>query len=187
MSGNRIRLNCVWYLGILKDDKLFQMKQQIVGFGAGFVIMGHKNRRRMITKIAALMQKYHRIDQAILCLRIFIGAILAMHVIGKMQRYNVMINGYPPLLFNDPVLTFVIFNMIEAACAVMIVIGFWTRFAAFLMALGMFVDIFIVFPALGWFGVERQVLYMGYYIFLIIAGGGKFALDARFFGKRGKE
>ena len=159
-----------------------------MGFGAGFAITGHKkNQNRMITKIAALMQKYHRIDQAILCLRIFIGAILAMHVIGKMQRYNVMINGYPPLLFNDPVLTFVIFNMIEAACAVMIVIGFWTRFASFLMALGMFVDIFIVFPALGWFGVERQVLYMGYYIFLIIAGGGKFALDARFFGKRGKE
>lgn len=135
----------------------------------------------MITKIATLMQKYRRTDQAILCLRLFVAALLALHVIGKLQRYNVMINGYPPLLGNDPVLTFVLFNIIESACAVMIAVGFWTRFAAFILALGAIVDIFVVFPALGWWGVERQVLHMGYYVFLIIAGGGKFALDDRFF------
>ncbi len=113
----------------------------------------------------------------------FIGAILTLHVIGKLQAYNAVIGDYPPLLFGDSVVSFVILTALEALFAAMIMCGIWTNFAAFIMAMGMFVDAFIVYPALGWLGVERQILYVGIYTVLVIAGGGRYALDSRFYRK----
>ena len=39
-----------------------------------------------------------------------------------------------------------------------------------------FVDIFLVYPTYGWIGVERQVLYIGIYVFLAISGGGSYSM-----------
>lgn len=138
----------------------------------------------MISKLAEMMKQYRKYDQAILFLRIFIGTVLGIHVIGKLQRYNYLIDGYPPLLFDNPTASFIIFATAEAIFAAMIICGFWTRFAAFIMAMGMFVDIFIIYPTLGWLGVERQVLLCGIYIFLIISGCGKYGLDYHIFRKK---
>ncbi len=114
----------------------------------------------------------------------FIGAILTLHVIGKLQAYNALIGDYPPLLFGDSVASFVVLTALEALFAAMIMCGIWTNFAAFIMAMGMFVDAFIVYPTLGWLGVERQILYVGIYTVLVIAGGGRYALDSRFYRKK---
>jgi uncharacterized membrane protein YphA (DoxX/SURF4 family) len=59
----------------------------------------------------------------------------------------------------------------------MLICGYATRFAAFIMALGMFVEIFVIFPSLGWLGVERQILYIGLYATLVISGSGRYGLD----------
>lgn len=138
----------------------------------------------MIAKLNELLCRYRHVDKAILFMRLFIGAIILLHVIDKLQRYNYMIVGFPPLLFNNGEASFVILTTLEALFAVMIMWGFWTRFAAFIMAMGMFVDIFVIYPTLGWLGVERQVLYIGIYVFLVISGGGKYALDELFNQKR---
>jgi uncharacterized membrane protein YphA (DoxX/SURF4 family) len=66
----------------------------------------------------------------------------------------------------------------------MLVLGFGTRFAAFIMALGMFVEIFIVYPSLGWLGVERQILYIGIYVTLILSGSGRYGFENIFFKSR---
>jgi|GEM_PF-706175 len=140
----------------------------------------------MIAKLNELLRRYRHVDKAILFLRLFIGAVIMLHVIGKLQRYNAMVVGFPPLLFNNGEVSFVLLTTLEALFAVMIGCGFWTRFAAFMMSLGMFVDIFVIYPTLGWLGVERQVLYIGIYLFLVISGGGKYAIDAMFSRKSGR-
>ena len=66
----------------------------------------------------------------------------------------------------------------------MIILSYGTRFAAFIMPLGMFVEIFIIYPSLGWYGVERQVLYIGIYVTLVIAGSGRYGLESHFDRKR---
>ena len=73
-------------------------------------------------------------------------------------------------------MTFVIFTVLEAAFALMIISGVFVRLAAIVMAVGMFVDIFLVYPTYGWIGVERQVLYIGIYVFLAISGGGSYSM-----------
>lgn len=133
----------------------------------------------MMRQLLEILRQYRFIDRAILFLRLFVGTLIALHIIDKLQTYNFVLTGYPALLFESSWATFVIFTLLEAIFAVMIILGFGTRFAAFIMALGMFVEIFIVYPSLGWLGVERQILYIGIYVTLIVSGSGRYGLETR--------
>jgi putative oxidoreductase len=124
------------------------------------------------------MREYRLIDRAILFLRLFVGVLIALHIINKLQTYNFVLTGYPALLFESSWATFVIFTTLEALFAVMIIIGFGTRFAAFIMAMGMFVEIFLIFSTLGWLGVERQILYIGIYVTLVMSGSGRYGVES---------
>ena len=132
----------------------------------------------MMKQLLEILREYRFIDRAIIFLRLFVGTLIALHIIDKLQTYNFVLTGYPALIFDSSWATFVIFTFLEALFAVMIIVGFGTRFAAFIMALGMFVEIFIVFQPLGWLGVERQILYIGIYATLVISGGGRYALES---------
>lgn len=131
----------------------------------------------MMKQLLEILRQYRFIDRAILFLRLFVGVLIALHIIDKLQTYNFVLTGYPALLFNSSWATFVIFTALEALFAVMIILGYGTRFAAFVMALGMFVEIFIIFPSLGWLGVERQILYIGIYVTLVLSGSGRYGLE----------
>ena len=131
-----------------------------------------------------LAREYRFMDRAILFLRLFVGVLIALHIIDKLQTYNFVLTGYPALLFESSWATFVIFTLLEALFAVMLVLGWGTRFAAFIMALGMFVEIFIIYPSLGWLGVERQILYIGIYITLVVSGSGRYGLESHIDRKR---
>ena len=128
-------------------------------------------------QLLEILRQYRFIDRAILFLRLFVGVLIALHIIDKLQTYNFVLTGYPALLFDSSWATFVIFTALEALFAVMIILGYGTRFAAFVMALGMFVEIFIIFPSLGWLGVERQILYIGIYVTLVLSGSGRYGLE----------
>ena len=140
----------------------------------------------MMKQLLEILREYRYIDRAILFLRLFVGVLIALHIIDKLQTYNFVLTGYPALLFGSSTATFVIFTLLEAIFAVMLICGYGTRFAAFVMALGMFVEIFLIYPSLGWIGVERQILYIGIYIALVISGGGRYALESHLNRKRRK-
>ena len=123
-------------------------------------------------------------DIANLYLRLFIGGVVLLHNIGKMQTYNEIIDTFPSLLFDSPTLTFAVFTIAEVAFAMMIMCGLWIRFASFLMALGMFLSIFVVVPTSGMTAGTLQFIYMGIYIFFVIAGGGRYALDTVLWGRK---
>ena len=125
-----------------------------------------------------------RTDIALLFLRLFIGGVVLLHNIGKMQTYNEIIEGFPALLFDSPTLTFAVFTIAEVAFAMLIMCGLWVRFAAFLMALGMFLSIFVVVPTSGMTAGTLQFIYMGIYIFFVSAGGGAYALDSVLWSRR---
>lgn len=138
----------------------------------------------MVKQLLEILREYRFIDRAILFLRLFIGVLISLHIIDKLQSYNFVLTGYPALLFESSWATFVIFTFLEAIFAVMIIVGYGTRFAAFIMALGMFVEIFIIYPSLGWLGVERQILYIGIYVTLVLSGGGRYSLESHLYRKR---
>ena len=133
----------------------------------------------MMKQLLEILRQYRLIVRGIVFLRLFVGVLIALHIIDKLQTYNFVLTGYPALLFNSSWATFVIFTALEAIFAVMIILGYGTRFAAFIMSLGMFVEIFIVYPSLGWLGVERQILYIGIYITHVLSGSGRYGLGSR--------
>ncbi len=148
--------------------------------GAVFVV----SEVAMMKQLLEILQRYRFMDRAILFLRLFVGVLIALHIIDKLQTYNFVLTGYPALLFGSSWATFVIFTFAEALFAVMIIVGYGTRFGAFIMSLGMFVEIFIIYPSLGWLGVERQILYIGMYVTLVISGSGRYGLEEQLARKK---
>ena len=106
------------------------------------------------------MSQQRRMDIALLYLRLFVGGVVLLHNVGKLQTYNEIIEGYPALLFDSPTLTFAVFSILEVAFAMMIMCGLWVRFSSFLMALGMFLSIFVVVPTAGMTAGTLQFIYM---------------------------
>ena len=57
-------------------------------------------------------------DWAVLYLRLFTGASMLFHNIGKIQNYNEIISSYPSPLYINPPAVFVIVTVAEALLAV---------------------------------------------------------------------
>lgn len=112
-------------------------------------------------------------DWAVLYLRLFTGAMMLFHNIGKIQNYNEIISSYPSLLYINPPAVFVIVTITEVLLAVLIIMGLWVRMSALVMSLG----ILLMF-AWGGFGAgEPEFVWLGIYVFLIVSGGGLYAFD----------
>ena len=56
-------------------------------------------------------------DWAVLYLRLFTGASMLFHNIGKIQNYNEIISSYPSPLYINPPAVFVIVTVAEALLA----------------------------------------------------------------------
>ncbi|MEG2365161.1 MAG: DoxX family protein [Alistipes sp.] len=114
------------------------------------------------------------IDWGVLYLRMVLGMDLLLHNIGKMQDYNEIINSYPSILYMSNATSFVLIMVAEVVMAVLLMLGFWVRFAAATLTIGMlWVTLTLGFPAGG-----ATLLLAAVYFFLVIVGGGVYAFDA---------
>ena len=122
-----------------------------------------------------------RTDRAILFLRIFIAAVMLLHIIGKMQNYDNVVLTFPSLLdFNRPT-SLALSIIFEAAMATMIAIGIGTRLSALLMFITSLVTLFdIALQAEGAISTDAaklQFIYAGIFLTLMISGGGRYSIS----------
>ena len=120
-------------------------------------------------------------DSATLFMRIFVGAMMLTHGIGKLQNYNAIVNAFPDPLGISSAASFTLITLAEVGCSVLIIMGLFTRLATLPLIFGMYVATFLAFPNKSFAEGELSFVYMGIYIMLLISGGGKYALDALFF------
>lgn len=131
-------------------------------------------------KLEQWLEQYRCMDWAVLYLRLFTGAAMLFHNIGKMQNYNEIIDSYPSLLYIDPAAVFVIVTVAEVLLSVFIIMGLWVRMSALLMVTG----ILLAF-AWGGFGAGALLfVWLGIYVFLVISGGGLYGFDEVLFSSR---
>lgn len=128
----------------------------------------------MNKRLRKLLKSYRRMDAAVLYMRLFIGGVLVLHNIGKLQTYNEIIDSYPSLLFIDNRASFALLAALQVALAVFLMIGIGVRRVAALLAVGFAVD--------QWRGGvphfdEVKFLWIGIFLFLCIAGGGAYAFE----------
>lgn len=123
-----------------------------------------------------------RNDSANLFMRLFIAAILFTEAITKSQDYMWLESEYPDIfgLGADNAVTAA--GIVEAACGALLAMGLFTRYAAAVMAAVMFCAAFIFFPHKTFAQGELNFICMGIYIYIFIAGGGRYALDSMFLG-----
>ena len=122
-----------------------------------------------------------RTDRAILFLRIFIAAVMLLHIIGKMQNYDNVVLTFPSLLdFNRPT-SLALSIIFEATMAAMIGIGIGTRLSALLMFITSLVTLFdIALQAEGAISTDAaklQFIYAGIFLTLMISGGGRYSIS----------
>lgn len=122
-----------------------------------------------------------RTDRAILFLRIFIAAVMLLHIIGKMQNYDNVVLTFPSLLdFNRPT-SLALSIIFEAAMAAMIAIGIGTRISALLMFITSLVTLFDIAlqadAAISTDAAKLQFIYAGIFLTLMISGGGRYSIS----------
>jgi len=115
-------------------------------------------------------------------LRVWLGlSMLVLHGWGKLLG---LINGtskFPDILGIGalPALLLAVFG--EVICSILVIIGLWTRLAAFCLVVTMAVAFFIAHEAKlkGPGNGELAFVYLAGFLVLLIAGAGKFSADKK--------
>ena len=122
--------------------------------------------------------KYNR-DLAALVLRIIGGGLMLTHGIPKLMK---LING--DMGFADPIgigatpsLLLTVFA--EALCALLILIGFKSRWAAVPLMITMLVAAFVVHASDPLGTKEMALLYFGIYLAIFALGSGRYSVDGK--------
>lgn len=124
-------------------------------------------------------------DIAILFLRLFIGAVMLLHIIGKLQTYDNEILDYPHILGFDSATSFAITTILEGLFTALIILGIATRFAALVMiVISAMVVVYGFSQGAPSPEAKLSFIYMGIYITLTISGGGYYAFNIPEMGKK---
>lgn len=122
------------------------------------------------------------LDLALFILRLFFGGLmLTVHGWPKLLK----LLGPDPITFADPLglgpavsLGLAVFA--ECLCALLIILGWFTRWAAFPLLITMVVAVFIVNFGSPLPDLELGLLYLAAFLTLMLTGPGRYSLDARF-------
>lgn len=118
-------------------------------------------------------------NRAILFLRLFVGATMLLHIIGKMQDYNNLSLSFTNILGFDSATSLALTIIVEGVFAAMIMLGIGTRLAALLMVCVSVVEIvgLAMEGLISADGCKLEFLYLGIFLTLVISGGGEYAID----------
>jgi putative oxidoreductase len=121
-------------------------------------------------------------DVALLALRIWMGAaMLLLHGWGKLMNFSSMAEKFMDFMGLGKSVSLGLAVFGELGCAALLIAGLWTRAAALGLGITMGVAFWVAHggklsgPGNG----EMAFLYLGGCVALFIAGGGKFAIDAK--------
>lgn len=117
--------------------------------------------------------------KAILFLRLFIGGVMLLHVIGKMQTYDNLVLVYPSIMGFSSASTLTLSIIFQSLCAAMIMVGVATRFVALVMIL---MTLLSVVRSIEMEGVtistlKVDFLYLGIYVTLLFSGSGVYGFN----------
>ena len=118
-------------------------------------------------------------SRAILFLRIFIGGVMLLHVVGKLQIYSNLVIDFPEFLGFSSATTLAITILFQALAAALIVIGVATRFVAATMFLitVMSIATSMQMGDMTIVNLKLEFLYLGIYTTLVISGSGIYGFN----------
>ncbi len=123
-------------------------------------------------------------DFGLLLLRLTFGLMMMGHGLGKVQDLVAGKTGFPDPLGIGPVPSLALAAFAEFVCALAVVIGFKTRWAAVPLVITMLVAAFVFHADDGWEKMEFPLLYASAFLALVFTGGGRHSADGMLKKKR---
>ncbi|MEJ2879873.1 DoxX family protein [Pedobacter sp. GR22-6] len=122
----------------------------------------------------------------LLLLRVAFAVFMITHGYGKL----VMITSGGPIQFGDPIgigtaVSLYLTVFAEFFCSILLLLGLATRFALIPLIITMIVAVFIVHAADDFGTKEMGLHYLIVYLFLLVAGPGRYSVDS-LIGKSGR-
>lgn len=126
------------------------------------------------------------LDTGLLVLRVATGALLLFgHGMTKLLNFSERAGVFPDPLGVGSELSLSLAIFAEVFCALAVILGFMTRFAAFPVVFTMLVIMLIVHSGDPWGDKESALLFAIPFVTLLLTGPGKFSLDhVLFYNKR---
>ena len=118
-------------------------------------------------------------DLGLLILRIVAGAVMLTHGFPKFQK---ILDG--DLKFGDPVglgeiPSLYLSTFAEFLCAILVILGLYTRLSLIPLIINMSVAFFIVHAADDFGTKEKSILFLGMFLAIFLCGPGRFSVDNR--------
>ncbi|MDO5511023.1 MAG: DoxX family protein [Weeksellaceae bacterium] len=128
-----------------------------------------------------------KIDLSLLIIRLLAGGVMLTHGIPKLQK---LLAG-PPVQFADPLgmgaeTSIILAIFAEVFCALLIVLGLFTRLASLPLLSTMLIALFVVHWNDPFAKQELALIYGALYAILLLTGAGKYSLDNVIFQKQSK-
>lgn len=117
-------------------------------------------------------------DAALLVLRLLSGAVMLTHGIAKLQNFTELSSGFMDPIGLGPAASLTLIVFAEVGCASLLVLGLLTRLAAIPLIIGMSVAAFVAHAPFTVAGSELPLLYLIIFVVLLLAGAGRYSLDA---------
>lgn len=122
-----------------------------------------------------------------LFMRLFVGMMFLQFGVRHLVHYSELRDVFPTILGMEPVTCLTIMIVIELVCSLLIMVGFLTRLAVIPPILSMIAAEYYILhemvPHLSVYGLSSTdpgylpLMFIGIYIFILLAGPGKISLD----------
>jgi putative oxidoreductase len=120
------------------------------------------------------------IDLALFLLRIWFGLTLFVkHGLDKAMNFNRISAHFADPFHIGPTASLLLVLLAEVVCALLVVLGLWTRIAAAIIVINLTVAFGFVhhFQLFGQRSGELAFAFLGGFLTLCISGGGRWSLD----------
>lgn len=115
---------------------------------------------------------------ALLLLRLAAGGMMLTHGWAKLSNYTELSETFMDPVGWGPGPSLMLIIFAEFFCSIAIILGLLTRLAAIPLVIGMFVAAFVAHQPFSISGSELPLLYLVVFMALLIAGPGRYSVDA---------
>ena len=126
------------------------------------------------------------VDTALLILRLVLGILVLLHGISKLPPPPEAVMGLFAKANIPPVLAYSVY-IGEILAPILLIIGVWTRLAAFLVAINMVVAVLLVHAGQlfsispeGGYELELQAMFLFVAVALVFTGAGRLSVGGRY-------
>lgn len=128
---------------------------------------------------SSTLSEFVNVNTSVMLLRLFAFLMIYNHGFGKVMN---VINGN--FQFGDPIglgpeISLVLAAFAEGICALLVLVGFWTRLASIILVINMAVAAFLYhLPAGdGFAGMEMALMYLLVFLIIFLLGPGDHSID----------